>query len=328
VRRRCLVVHPGALGDVLLAGPALRHLRDLGYRPTLAVLPWLVPLFEASGLVEAAADLESLALHRLFVEPPAPDALGTLATFDAVVCWMGAGDAAFRANLGRLGRPAVVARAVPPVGTGRHVSRHLIETLAPVGPLPVDVPFAPLRVSEAARTAARTWLAARGIGAGEALVLQPGAGNPAKIWPGFPTLARRLQDAGLRVVALAGPADHAVVRSLLAAGAVHEDALARDWGLPKIAALLSLAWAAVGNDSGPTHLAAAVGCPTVAIFGPTDPATWAPVGPRVEPVEGRGAGAAWPALDAVEAALRRVLTRGSRPVTATPMPFVTRDAWR
>ena len=51
MRRRCLVVHPGALGDVLLAGPALRHLRDLGYRPTLAVLPWLVPLFATLALI-------------------------------------------------------------------------------------------------------------------------------------------------------------------------------------------------------------------------------------------------------------------------------------
>src|SRR6185369_2218326 len=51
--RRCLAVHPGALGDVLLAGAALAHLSALGYRPTLAVTSRLVPLFEASGSVDA-----------------------------------------------------------------------------------------------------------------------------------------------------------------------------------------------------------------------------------------------------------------------------------
>ena len=104
------------------------------------------------------------------------------------------------------------------------------------------------------------------------------------MWPGFAALARRLRAAGLPLVALAGPADGPAVEALLEAGALEEEALARDWPLPEIAALLSLARAVVGNDSGPTHLAAAVGCPTVALFGPTDPAVWAPLGAHVRVV--------------------------------------------
>ena len=60
-------------------------------------------------MVDAAFDVEALALHRLFVEAPDPGALGVMATFDAIVCWMGAGDATFRASLARLDRPTVVA---------------------------------------------------------------------------------------------------------------------------------------------------------------------------------------------------------------------------
>src|SRR6185436_10907224 len=138
--RRCLAVHPGALGDVLLAGAALAHLRALGYRPTLAVTSRLVPLYEASGLVDAAVDLEGLGLHRLFMESPDRRALRELESFDAVVCWMGAGDATFRSNLAKLGPPTVVARAAPPAGAGVHVSRHLLASLAPLGPLPQDMP--------------------------------------------------------------------------------------------------------------------------------------------------------------------------------------------
>jgi hypothetical protein len=178
---RCLVVHPGALGDVLLAGPALWHLRALGFRTTLAVTSRLVPLFEGSGLIDDACDLEALALHRLFVELPGAAAYDGLAGFDALVCWLGAGDSAFRANLARLAFPTVVARAVPPPGTGRHVSRHLLETLALLGPLPAGLPSVRLRVTEASRAVAGAWLATRGIGAAEAVVLQPKTENTTKM---------------------------------------------------------------------------------------------------------------------------------------------------
>jgi ADP-heptose:LPS heptosyltransferase len=328
VTARCLVVHPGALGDVLLAGPALGHLSALGFRTTLAVTPRLVTIFGGSGLVDEARDLESLALHRLFVEPADPGAFATVAGFDALVCWLGAGDPAFRANLARLGRPAVVARAAPPRGAGRHVARHLVETLGPLGPLPPSLPLARLAVGEADRIAAAAWLAARGIGSAEAVVLQAGAGSPAKTWPGFAALARRLRDGGLPVVALAGPADGAVVDALLQAGALTKDRLARDWALTEIAALLALARATVGNDSGPTHLAAAVGCPTVVLFGPTDPAVWAPIGPRVRTIGGRSGDAPWPDVDRVESALSALLAEpdAERPDEAARVG--AGDGWR
>ncbi len=329
---RCLVVHPGALGDVLLAGPALGHLRALGFRTTLAVTSRLVPLFRGLGLVDDACDLEALALHRLFVEPPGAAAHDGIASFDALACWLGAGDSAFRANLARLGRPTVVARAVPPPGTGRHVSRYLLETLAPLGPLPAGLPSVRLRVTEAGRAVAGAWLAVRGIGSAEAVVLQPGAGSTAKVWPGFAVLAGRLRAADLPLVALAGPADGPVVQALLEAGALEEDRLVRDWPLPEVAALLSLARAVVGNDSGPTHLAAVVGCPTVALFGPTDPAVWAPLGANVRAIAGSPGGAPWADVDRVVAALRALLAAPGVDAPAEPVRggagASVREEWR
>jgi len=310
VTRRCLVVHPGALGDVLLAGPALGHLRALGFRATLAVTSRLVALFAGSGLVHDARNLDSLGLHRLFVESIAPNALAPIEVFDALVFWMGAGDPVFRRNLATIDRPTVIARAQPPPGAGRHVSRHLVETLAPLGPLPPDLPFARVHVIPAARASAGAWLADRGIGPGDAVVLQPGAGSAAKMWPGFPALAHRLRASGLPVIALAGPADGLAVEALLAAEALAEDRVARDWPLVEIAGLLSLARAAVGNDSGPTHLAAAVGCPTVALFGPTDPAAWVPVGAAVRTLRGTSAATSWPDVDRVSATLEALLAGG------------------
>jgi ADP-heptose:LPS heptosyltransferase len=180
-----------------------------------------------------------------------------------------------------------------------------------------------LGVTAADQSAAGAWLEARGIGRREVIVLQPGAGSAAKAWPGFAVLARRLRSASMSVVALAGPADAAAVEALVAAEALDRDALARDWPLPRIAALFSLARAAVGNDSGPTHLAAAVGCPTVAVFGPTDPDRWAPVGPHVRVVADSARGAPWAGVgvDRVEAALRGLLagSGGSAPLERGPV---------
>jgi hypothetical protein len=306
VTGRCLVVHPGALGDVLLAGPALAHLCALGFRTTLAVASRLAAFLRGSGLVDDARDIEGLGLHRLFVERVDPGVLDSLASFDALVCWLGAGDPTFRTNLARAGRPLALGRAAPLPGSGRHASRHLLETLAPLGPVPSALPLVRLGVTSSGRAMAGAWLAARGIGLEEAIVLQPGAGSAVKTWPGFSDLTRRLRDADLRVVVLAGPADDETVETLLGTGAVVEERVARDWPLSEVAALLSLARCAVGNDSGPTHLAAAVGCSTVAVFGPTDPAVWAPLGAHVRVVAGRP-GAPWADVDSVEAALRALL---------------------
>lgn len=328
--RRCLVVHPGALGDVLLGAPALAHLAALGFATTLAVTARLVALFAGSGLVAVVRDVEDLALHRLFVDPPGPGAIRGVAGYDAVVSWFGAGDPTFRASLARLGCPVVVARAIPPPGASRHVSQHLIDTLAPLGPPPSAWPDARLGVTGAARAAVATWLGGRGIEPAHVVVLQPGAGSVAKAWPGFAALASRLGQGGVPVVALAGPADGPAVEALVAAGALDEDRLARDWPLPRVAALLSLARAAVGNDSGPTHLAAAVGCPTVALFGPTDPATWAPLGRHVRVVAGRRGAAPWRDVDVdrVEAVLRRLLAEGETPDRGEPARPRARAAWR
>jgi ADP-heptose:LPS heptosyltransferase len=91
---------------------------------------------------------------------------------------------------------------------------------------------------------------------------------------------------------------------------------------------LSLARAAVGNDSGPTHLAAVVGCPTVALFGPTDPAVWAPVGSHVRIVGARADdGAPWADVDQVEVALRALLVGSDASRRNELTPAVVEPAW-
>lgn len=108
---------------------------------------------------------------------------------------------------------------------------------------------------------------------GSAVYLHPGAGAAWKRWPAarFASLARKVPGAHL----LAGPADAS------AAAAVLRDVslpVLRPTTLRALADRLREARLFIGNDSGVTHLAAALGVPTVALFGPTDPAQWAPLG--------------------------------------------------
>ncbi len=84
----------------------------------------------------------------------------------------------------------------------------------------------------------------------------------------------------------------------------------------------------MGNDSGPTHLAAAVGCPTVALFGPTDPARWAPVGAHVVAIDDHAEGAAWPGVDRVEAALGALLAASAGDTARDLAHAGAEDPWR
>jgi heptosyltransferase II len=118
-----------------------------------------------------------------------------------------------------------------------------------------------------------------------AVALAPGAVGPSKRWPGaaYADLARRLISQGVNVWVLGGPAEVPLVR-IIKDGAPE----ARDLTGPDLRnAILALAAAdvAVSNDSGLLHVAAALGTPTIGIFGPTSPWHWAPLNPIAATVQ-------------------------------------------
>src|SRR5690606_28215158 len=117
---------------------------------------------------------------------------------------------------------------------------------------------------------------------GEGIVVHPGSGSLAKCWPleRHAELIRRLRGAGRKVKVIAGEAE----RERLGDAAIEQlgaDETVWPATLVELHQHLLSAGAYVGNDSGPTHLAGIIGVPTVALFGPTDPRVWCPVGPRV-----------------------------------------------
>ena len=260
---------------MLLAVPALRALAaaDPGTPLALAAQPRIARLCHALGVVDRALAFDALGLHALFAGEAAPARLPHLAEATRVVCWFGAGDPAFVARLRALVPEAVVA---PPAGEGGPVWEHL---LASVGAPPEARWRAPLEAPAALLERGRRALLAAGWDSARPVLLaHPGAGGADKRWPaeGFARVLEPLAPHTALVVH-EGPAD-AEATAALAARSRAPLLRLREPDLDVLAGVLGLAPGYLGNDSGVSHLAAALGVPALVLFtaGKLAWAPWAP----------------------------------------------------
>jgi ADP-heptose:LPS heptosyltransferase len=281
---RTAVVFLGGIGDTLLAGPALRRLsRDAPL--TLAGMPERLRLLALGDLAAEVLSTDALAFHTLFAEP-APEARRFFARHDRVVLFLRDADAVARA-VRDCGAATVEAHpGVPPDEWRAHASKYYAHCLGLPAQPPLHLAPGPY------------------AGPPPGIVVHPGSGATSKNWPleRFVAVVRHAHDRGFPVTWLLGPAelDRGFREALPAAGRV-----ATPGTLAECAALLAAATAFLGNDSGATHLAAAVGTPVTAVFGPTNPAVWAPRGGHVHVVAQPG----WPEVAAVRHAFNACLGR-------------------
>ena len=130
-----------------------------------------------------------------------------------------------------------------------------------------------LRVS--ASDAAR-WRQANGLGSAPSIALGPGSVGASKRWTYYPGAARLLVERGLDVWVIGGPGEKALALEIVAAtGGKARDLTGTDLRNGILA--MAAAGVAISNDSGLMHIAAAIGTPTMGIFGPTSPYLWAPL---------------------------------------------------
>lgn len=173
---------------------------------------------------------------------------------------------------------------VPPRSRTPHMTEYYLHLIAPWN-LVGDPRAVSLTVTDRERETARARLAGWGVAAGEAVVaINPGAAyGSAKRWPPdrFAELARRLTRHGVRVLLVGSAAERPIGAAIGAGlGTGVLDAMGRTT-LREAMALLLCCRRVVTNDSGPMHVAAALGVPVTAIFGPTDARVTGPVGERV-----------------------------------------------
>lgn len=259
-----LAIHPGALGDVLLAIPALRALRTqhAGRSLVLAAQPRLGHLLASLGVIERALDFESLGLGALFTAEAGRVDRPDLARAGRVVCWFGSRDPLFVANLRAVAPGALVAA---PAAGDLPVWQHLRGTVG----APLDGGTARIPVPATALVAGQRSLRDAGWdGATPFILLHPGAGSTTKRWPveGFARVTGDVRRRrSLAVAVHQGPAD-AEAACALAAVLGPKAIVLKEPSLLTLAGALATAALYLGNDSGVSHLAAAIGAPSVVLY--------------------------------------------------------------
>jgi heptosyltransferase III len=277
-----LVIHPGALGDVLQAVPALSSLERLGHRITFAGQPRLGELLQGTGLVLAATPFDTFGIEALFADVPVPDRLASrLSRFRRAVSWFGAREPGYAGRLGALVPEVIVAPPVPDDESPLTVWEHLVETLGKWHVVRPSEHHA-LATTERWRIAARTTFMALGVDESRPLLIaHPGAGARWKEAPAArfaQALERMVADGGFEVLIHQGPADGNAVNALLRVLTIPTQLLLEP-ALTELAGALALAKAYLGSDSGVSHLAASVGTPSVILYPPETIRQWAPWGP-------------------------------------------------
>ena len=305
------------VGDVTLGLPMLQRLADEGYELTLLGKRWARELLAGQGWpvhvlpattlervrllrrLRAEATLRDPGLGRRINALCLPDSLSSALEF-RLAGWRALGHA-WEGRAPLLGRAVARQRGVHELKVYWALGDSLLGHSAP---LPDRVV---LRPTAAQVDAARALRAANGIEGG-CVFICPFAGGTwlkqDKTWPAFAEfVARELPRLGRTVVVCPAPgAEEALAREHFGSARIL---CGVDLGV--FAALLQDAAVMVSNDTGPGHLAAAVGTPLVSVMGPSDPALWRPWGPRVQVLGGHGS---WPDVSEVMLATQRALAGG------------------
>ncbi len=295
---RLALIHAGALGDLVLTLRVVEALRRRLDRAEieLVVRSSFATLVAGRSAANRTTELDRPGLHTFFHESAALDAWwrAYFETFDLVVNLHSCPESVFSRRLEACcrGRVICIDPAHRPDWTD-HITDQWLFDLGNAGlELPTDV-TPRIEFKAGYRFEARARLQRQSPMAGRPIALiHPGSGAKEKCWPltNFESLAVSLIGCRLQPMVMIGPVETDVLprpaRRRLAdfAPVICEPSLA------EAASLLAGADVFIGNDAGMTHVAAAICVPTVALFGPTEPNVWRPLGDEVTVLRGVGSG--------------------------------------
>jgi heptosyltransferase-2 len=286
-----LFIRGGALGDFIVTLPALRLVREKWPKAHIELLGY--PRHAILGLkryyLDAVRSVNSGPLAGFFIPNAVldPDLVDYFGDFDLVVSYFYDPDLIFQNNLKRCNMPNLLTHS--PVAAASPAARHYCEPLRQLG-LETDDFSSRLYLSLGDYAEARDFLKS-GFEPGDErplVALHPGSGSEKKNWPieNWIDLCHQRVKAGReRFLIVCGEADDERVQRLLARWPGLAPVVARQLPLPQLAGILSQCKLLVGHDSGVTHLAAAVGCQVVALFGPSNASMWTPPGSHVRVIQ-------------------------------------------
>ncbi|MCV2369452.1 glycosyltransferase family 9 protein [Roseateles oligotrophus] len=278
------------VGDAVLGLPALRLLEQHGYQLHLVGKGWARELFESEGwpvlvrpkkLRDRVKQLRALRAEACRIDPGFDKRPNALAFPGAISAALDMRLAGLRAEAYACdGRSWLLTRAHP-----MDMKVHALRSYWDLSCAFLGIKEAPpasidFKISPAQYAQADAMLQQRGIKPGYVLVCPFANGTTAlvdKTWPQFMSFVERLSASGQQVVICPGPNEVEGARSMYPTALRLEGV-----GLGVYNALLARAKLVVANDTGPAHMAAAVGAPLLSVLGPTPLEQWAPWGPNVE----------------------------------------------
>ena len=278
--QRLLVIRGGAIGDTIVTLPALGALRQAFPNATIALLgnPQRAILAQHPRYVNHIIDFERQDLYRLFSQHPTLSEATTafLSAFDLILSYLPMPDEIFATNLRRYSLGEVL--TWPPHPPARvHITDHLLHPVTRFLHQPYDR-CPRIFPDPAAHAAADQFWQTAGLPAQGVIAFHPGSGGALKLWPlaGWQQVFTWAARQGIPGLLISGPAERNRDARFWHTTNLPTWPHAHNLPLPHLAAILARCQLYVGHDSGVTHLAAAVGTTTLALFGPTDPFVWGP----------------------------------------------------
>jgi hypothetical protein len=246
-----LLIRPGAIGDFIVSLPALELLKAEYTEVWSAGPNQPLARFAARTRSIASTGLDLLGLPGVTAPPSLIDELHK---FDSIVSWYGSNRPEFREAVAGLGLPFEFLEALPGHTSRIHAADfYMLQAAGIAGRIAEAVP----RLDCPRRD-------------GGFIAIHPFSGSPRKNWP---------LDRYKELIRLVRPRIN--VRCILSPGSSVPEGMDTELMEPdlyRLACRLAESRLYIGNDSGITHLAAAAGAPVIALFGPSDPAVWAPRG--------------------------------------------------
>ena len=300
---KAVIIHPGAVGDCLLSLPLADFMKkNLGVEQVdMIARQDYAHFYPGRTSIDRVRPMEAVPLHRLFVdnsafEPQKGDRLiQAFAEYEHIVSFLGVGNRDFEQNLIFVAHCSHSANVsfIEAVGTGRiHISECCLRQFTEQLGLewPADFAVAQKRISSLADDlpAGRERIAGFGIDTDKPLaMIQPGSGGREKCWAieNFLQVGDWLKQKGLAACYLLGPVEEERMGAENIALLNQAGTVIRGLNLTGVVAALSCSEMFLGNDSGISHIAGAMGIKTAVVFGPSDPQVYRPLGPNVEIIQ-------------------------------------------
>jgi heptosyltransferase-3 len=326
--QRGVILQPGAIGDCILTLPLAKFMKAslrlggldiLGHAEYVGFLP-------GRTCVDGVRSIDSIDLHRLFAEAKTFDLadgdplVNAFADYAWIVTFLGEPDSNFEQNLiftANCSHSAeVITLSMKPSEefeshlTDFYKQQFISQSNLSLQPQQVQPGECLIKAAEADVNSGRALLEEMNIGFSEKLVvIQPGSGGLHKCWhlDNFLALAGELSSKGIEVIFLLGPAELTRFSDMTIKNINSVAKCLTNLSLTEVLGLLSCADVFIGNDSGITHLAAGLGLKTLAVFGPTNPAVYKPIGPAVTTFVSGGAAFAEKPSSSLQRELLKVL---------------------